>query len=89
VECNDIVDSTQCSSDELTTSLGIRCVWVDEEEDEKRCQEVKTTCEELTSEGSLTCETPGAVISADGAKIIECEWKKKKMKVNAKLRYLY
>jgi hypothetical protein len=71
IECNQIVDSTQCLVSGLASS-GASCVWVELSEDAGKCEQVASACDSITS-GKIECETPGAAVSpTDGT--LSCFW---------------
>jgi hypothetical protein len=70
-QCDQIVNSTQCSTDELT-ALELSCVWVELSEEAGKCEEVASACDSITA-GKIECETAGAAVSpTDGT--LNCFW---------------
>jgi hypothetical protein len=64
-ECSDISQLGQC------TSAGDKeCIWISGESEGQRCQEVKTSCEEILTEAA--CEQTGAAKS--GSTTCDCFW---------------
>jgi hypothetical protein len=61
------VNSSQCSTQELT-ELNLKCIWVENESNGvAKCQEIKDNCEDLIT--GPTCEQEGATTDSK-----DCIW---------------
>jgi hypothetical protein len=68
IGCNAIVNSDQCTEGVVWDK---ECIWVSEESKGLRCQEVKSSCEEIII-GSVVCEKAGAAKFED--MVYDCFW---------------
>jgi hypothetical protein len=67
--CEVIINSAQCSAPNLS-SLDGKCIWVENEDNNHRCQEMKGACNVV--DRPLTCGKYGTVVV--GSDAVECVW---------------
>jgi hypothetical protein len=71
MNCNEIVELDQCTTTALA-EINKKCIWVEEETNGQKCQEIQTSCEDITT--AATCEEEGAAFSETNQNDISCIW---------------
>jgi hypothetical protein len=74
--CKSVLTENGCKTEGIAGE-GKKCIWIENEEEGERCQEVKNECSDI-ERGPITCEFTGAAAFAEsgtsGTEALECFW---------------